>query len=263
MEMDLKSIQKVQYRILCETDRICRKHDIPYFLGQGTLLGAVKYKGFIPWDDDIDVLIPHDALKRLMKVFPEEADPEYFLTNYRVEKHMPLSWSKIRAVNTLSRPKRYKDIPINWGICIDLFPVYPICNLSLIRRAEEFLFRSANKIIMAEFTEYEEEHGRFERFLEKIPLWLRHRILSGVEHLLALHGNKSKYVLLPCKGIKVIRRSMIFGEPAKLLFEDREFPVPSDYDGYLTLNFGDYMAPLPADRQKGHDFKMGEIEWRL
>ncbi len=263
MQVSLESVQEVEYAVLCELDRICKKYGIPYYLGQGTLLGAAKYKGFIPWDDDVDVLIPYDALKRLHEIFPNEAGSKYLLTNYKVEKYMPLSWSKIRVVDTLSRPKQYKDIPINWGICIDLFPIYPISDLKLLRKAEEFLFRAANKIIMAEWTKYEEGRGVFERLLEKTPLALRHAVMNVAVHLLGMHGNDSEYVLLPCKRIKVIKRDIIFGEPKTLPFETGVFPVPTEYHTYLTVTYGDYMAPLPKSEQRGHDLKMGEIEWRI
>ena len=59
----LKQVQHTEYKILKELDRICQRHNIPYFLGQGTLLGAAKYHGFIPWDDDIDVIMPYDAIE--------------------------------------------------------------------------------------------------------------------------------------------------------------------------------------------------------
>lgn len=259
----LKQIQKTEYEILKELERICKKHHIQYVLGQGTLLGAAKYQGFIPWDDDIDVLMPYDAIEKLITVFNGEASEKYFITNHKIEKYYPLSWTKIRNINTLSRPKRYQYMPINWGICIDLFPVYPVSNYKLLRKLEIFGFKSANKLMLAEFTKYEENHTVLERFLEKIPLELRRFYLNFIIKLLTLHKKDSKYVLLPCKGIKIFKRSLIFGKKAFLPFENEQYPVPSDYHTYLTLNYGDYMAPLPKEEQRGHDLKMGDIEWKV
>lgn len=259
----LQNIQKTEYAILKELDKICRANRIPYYLGQGTLLGAAKYQGFIPWDDDIDVLIPCDALDKLMGLFRREASRRYLITNHTVEKHFPLSWTKIRDVNTLSRPKRYRDIPINWGICIDLFPIYPVSNIKGLRKLETFNVKIANKLMMAEFTKYEENHSCLARILERIPLYVRHLYLNFAVKLLKLHKNTSKYVLVPCRGVKVFRRSLIFGKEVTLPFEDGVYPVPADYHTYLTLNYGDYMAPLPKEEQRGHDLKMGEIEWKI
>ena len=171
--MDLRKIQLCEYEILNELDKVAKKHNIRYFLAQGTLLGAVKYKKFIPWDDDIDLLIPYRELLKLIKVFPLDADEKYKITNCFIEKHFPVAWSKIRNKNTLSRPFKHKDLPINWGICIDLFPIYSVSNIGLIRKLEVFLYKIANKILIAEMTKFEEGHGLFVRFLEKVPICLR------------------------------------------------------------------------------------------
>lgn len=259
----LEQVQKTEYDMLKELDRICKKHHIRYFLGQGTLLGAAKYQGFIPWDDDVDVLMPYEAIEKLMTVFKEEAGKHYLITNHRVEKHYPLSWTKIRNTNTLSRPKRYRNIPINWGICIDLFPLYPVSNIKILRQLERIGFKIANKLMLAELTKYEKNRTVLERLLERIPLWARRFCLNSMIKLLILHKKDSEYVLIPCKGVKVFRRSLIFEKEVCLHFEDGSYPVPADYHMYLTLNYGDYMAPLPKEEQGGHELKMGDIEWKL
>ena len=117
MSCSLKDIQNKQYELFCELDRICKKHNIKYYMAQGTLIGAVRHGGHIPWDDDMDIIIPYKELNRLIEVFDKEKQVDCVITNYENEKHNPMTWSKIRANNTLSRPVRYKDIPINWGIC--------------------------------------------------------------------------------------------------------------------------------------------------
>ena len=131
----LRQVQLTEYEMLKEIDRIAKKHNIKYYLGCGTLLGAVKYKKFIPWDDDIDLIIEYKELKKLIKVFKEEADPKYIITNCFIEKHFPVAWSKVRNTETLSRPVKYKELPINWGICIDLFPLYSVSNFAIIRKS--------------------------------------------------------------------------------------------------------------------------------
>lgn len=259
----LREVQLVEYDMLKELDRISKKHNIKYYLGQGTLLGAAKYKKFIPWDDDIDVLIPYKELVKLLKFFSTEADDKYKLTNCFIEKHFPVAWSKIRNTNTLSRPEKYKELPINWGICIDLFPVYPVSNIGFIRKLEYLVYKIANKLLMAEFTKFEEGHGAFTRFLEKVPICIRHLFLKGVIKMLNLHNDNTEYVMVSCKGVKIVRRDTLFGVEKKLLFEDSEYPVPTDYHEYLTLNYGDYMAPLPENEQRGHDLTMGNIEWAV
>ena len=144
-----------------------------------------------------------------------------------------------------------------------MFPIYPLSNFKLLRKAEVLNLKAANKMIMAEFTKYEDNHSILVRILEKIPICIRHLYLSFAVKVLTSHKNDSEYVLVACKGTKVVKRSMIFGEEKLLEFQGDVYRVPSDYHTYLTLNYGDYMAPLPEEEQKGHELKMGGIEWRV
>lgn len=263
MSCSLKDIQNKQYELFCELDRICKKHNIMYYMAQGTLLGAVRHEGFIPWDDDMDVIMPFFELERLEKIFDSEKQLDCELSNQKTEKHYPLTWSKIRANNTLSRPKRYKKIPINWGICIDLFPYYPVSNNKILRKLEIIFFKLARKMLFAELTQYEENHGIFTRLFEKIPYCIRHCTVSISHCIFSLHDNNTKYVYLTCKGGKLKERSVIEGNPTELSFEGTPYPVPSDYHRYLTEMFGDYMTPPPPEQQRGHDLTHGEIEWEI
>ncbi len=264
MECNLIDIQKKQYQIFCEFDRICKKHNIKYYIAQGTLLGAVRHKGYIPWDDDIDIIIPFDELNRFTKVFDSEKQLECQFTNYNKEKHYPLSWSKIRADRTLSRPVQYKDIPIHWGICIDLFPIYPVSDNGFIRNLEIAFFKLARKMLIAEMTKHEENHNIVTRMFEKIPYFIRHLTADVSQWIFALHKDKStRYVYLTCKGGRIMERAVIEGEEKKLPFETGEYPVPTDYHRFLTEMFGDYMTPPPPEQQRGHDIRLGDIEWAI
>ncbi len=259
----LRKVQLTEYEILKEIDRIAKKHNIKYCLGCGTLLGAAKYKKFIPWDDDIDLVIEYKELMKLIKAFKAEADPKYIITNCFIEKHFPVAWTKVRNTTTLSRPQKYKELPINWGICVDLFPLYSMSNIAFIRKIEHFMYKVANKMIVAEFTKFEENHGALVRLLEKIPIFLRHLYFKMVLGILSLHGDKSEYVMSSDRHNLITKRELIFGEPKELEFEDGIFPAVSDYDTYLTMKYGDWMSELPEDQQRGHDLTLGDIEWKI
>ncbi|MBQ8526790.1 MAG: LicD family protein [Clostridia bacterium] len=264
MECNLRDIQKKQYQIFCEFDRICKKHNIRYYMAQGTLLGAVRHKGYIPWDDDIDVIIPFDELSRLMEVFDSEKQLDFRINNHTTEKHYPLTWTKIRADRTLSRPVQYRDIPVHWGICIDLFPIYPVSDNKFVRKLEIFFFKLARKMLIAEMTKYEENHNIVTRLFEKIPYCIRHLAVDVSQGIFALHrARDTQYVYLTCKGGRVMEKAVIEGEAAMLPFEAGEYPAPSDYHRYLTEMFGDYMTPPPPEEQRGHDMRLGEIEWAI
>ncbi len=259
--MDLKEIQKIQLDIFREFARICEKHSVEYFLAQGTLLGAVRHKGFIPWDDDIDIIMDYREIEKLMKVWNNQAKPELLLTNHHVEKHYPLTWSKIRNTNTVSMPKRYEKVPVNWGFCIDLFPIYPVSNNSLVRSLELFVFKTGRKILLSEYASYDEHPSLFTKFFARFPASFRIFCADAGTLMMKMHKRNTRYVYLTCKGGKVMCRDVIFGEKKSLFFEDGEYPVPSDSHTYLTEMFGDYMTPPPENEQKGHELRLGEIVW--
>lgn len=262
MEM-LQQIQQKELGALEELRRICGRHRLRFYLAQGTLIGAVREKGFIPWDDDIDVIIPYGDLKKLMRIFPFEADEKYMITNHTVEEHYPLSWTKIRINGTRSCPVRYRGIPINWGICIDLFPIFPVSDNALARKAEIAFFKLARKMLLAEMTQYDGKRSAFTRLLEKLPISARHFFADMSIKMLERHGGDTKFVFVGCKGGTVFERGIIFGAERTMLFENNEYPVPSDYDSFLRRQFGDYMVPPPESERGGHDMRMGEIEWEI
>lgn len=146
---------------------------------------------------------------------------------------------------------RYRQIPVDWGICIDLFPMYPVSDWAS-RKAEVFFFKAARKLLLCEMTQYDGP-GRppLVKALEKIPLALRRRVMDAAIGWMARHGEDTQWVYLTCKGGRLARREMIFGAPRQLPFEGREYPVPSDYEGFLTMQYGDYRTPPPPQERGG------------
>lgn len=260
--MDVREKQKVQLKIFEEFDSICQKHGVEYFMAQGSLLGAVRYKGFIPWDDDIDVLMDYREIEKLMPIFKKEASAELLLTNHGVEPHYPLTWSKIRNTNTVSMPKRYEKIPINWGFCIDLFPMYPVSNNKLIRNIEVFVFKVGRKILLSEYAACEENPSLFTKFFAVFPAAFRRFCANCGTVMFKMHKKETEHLYITCRGGHVIKRATVYAEKKTLAFENGDYPVPGDYHKYLTDMYGDYMTPPPEEEQKGHELTLGEIVWK-
>lgn len=262
-EVSLREIQLVQLEILVAFRDVCQRHGLPYFLAQGTLLGAVRHGGFIPWDDDIDVIMPSWAIKVFARHFREEMGDAYFFEDLHTEEHCPQPWAKIRKNGTTSMPKRYREMPIHWGICIDIFPLYEVPDGWLAHFTARMRFKFAKKLLAASLTPYEEHPGLVNRMVAAVPLKERRRLsvrfLEGLEQQTKV--GKDCFTL--CKNSRFLSREWFYGQETFLEFEGETFRVPSDSHAFLETMFGDYMTPPPPEQQRGHDQKMGQILWDI
>lgn len=237
----LRKHQRRMLEMLLELDRICRKHDIPYFLYGGTLLGAVRHGGFIPWDDDLDVALMRSDYLRLLKVLPAElpgylalqtadTDPNYF---YLIDK--------VRDRRTyLQECCAYEEVFRERGVYIDIFPLeeqhFWLHMLSEPLQGHTFkLFRKAkdkNKVMPC---------------IRRIT-WMNRRVvfplMRWVSRLTGGHTLTCSY------GIpyhKKYRTKDVF-PLTTWEFEGHSLPVPGNVDGMLRAMFGDYMRLPDLDR---------------
>lgn len=261
MHSSLKEIHQTQLELLIACRTVCERHGLPYFLAQGTLLGAVRYGGFIPWDDDIDIIMPASAIKEFMVCFQEEMGEKYFFEDFHTEENCPQPWAKIRKNGTTSMPRRYQDMPIHWGICMDIFPLYEVGDGRLAHFAARMRFKFAKKFLAASYTPFEEAPGIVNRIVAAFPLKLR-RIAAGF-CLKGLERNTraGRDCFTLCRNSRFLPREWLYGEETYLEFEGERFRVPTDTHAFLTEMYGDYMTPPPPEEQGGHDLKMGQIIW--
>jgi len=134
---DIKKLQKLMLEILVEVDRFCRKYNIIYWLDSGTLLGAIRHKGFIPWDDDIDICMPIEDYDKFINLFPRYGNRELFLQIRKTDKYFGRDFMKIRSnkgiVLEKIEAKKKRKLKHNKGIYIDIFPNMTIKNTNFYR----------------------------------------------------------------------------------------------------------------------------------
>ena len=252
-DVDLRKLQLTELDILLEIDRICKKHDIRYFLDAGTLLGAVRHKGFIPWDDDIDILMPLSEYKRFCRAAKKEMREPYFLQNFNTDRTH--RWfSKVRKSGTTFIEKGYERQNMHQGVWVDVFPLIGVPEdekkrSELIRRA-----RGTQKILKKRMETLPwRELSVYSKLLHCIPLGLV-RLWVTLVYAVVFR----EYSEYPCcdalwgsKTFVPRFRREWFAETCEVEFEGHMLPAMKAWDAYLTKVYGDYMTPPPPEKRGG------------
>ena len=249
----LYKVQKVELEILVEFDRICRKNGLKYSLAFGTLIGAVRHNGFIPWDDDIDIVMPRDDYEKLRSLWISESSPKYLIQDYREDIYYPNNFMKIRKDNTAYiQGKSEFKANYHTGIFIDIFPMDRLAPKGSKRKKQFFAF-VLNLL-------YSRGHKSGKK-----------GVFSLVESLLLLPPRKA-YLALRKATENYYRRwntdsssqlisactydfcSMyfdhdLFDSIIELPFEGYNFFCTSKYDEFLRKCYGDYMK-LPPENER-------------
>ena len=260
-KLSLDEIKKIELSVLKDFHEICIKNNYNYSLAGGSLLGAVRHKGFIPWDDDIDVMMPRSDYEKFLNYCNQNQVP-FGIVNSRVDNEYGDLTSKIYALNTVIEDELiYTSKEI--GLHIDIFP---IDNLgSTYEDAKKHYFKTAflreklNASNWKKFTR-SKTHGlayepfrlffylisRFskkEKIVKKIEDYYINLEINHVEYAGAVGG---------CYRVKEILPVKVFNEYQDILFENNYFKAIKNYDAYLKSLYGDYMKLPPVEKQAGH-----------
>ena len=249
-----------QLDILIELDRICKKHNIKYFLAYGTAIGAARHKGFIPWDDDIDVSMTMDNYNKFTKIAPNELRDSIFFQTLETDKYTHLYWNKLRKKNTFCKSSSEERLKMNLGICIDIFPLAKYPKSEKLQR----IFWKKLKIgtIILETKLYKAKQKKVNlkgkilySFLSLIPLKILNRIAkNNFNKVLNYDGDYDYYVEYSefYNRIDLFPKKMIEENLINIEFEGKKFLMLKDYDGYLKIRYGDYMKLPPKSERQNH-----------
>ena len=264
----MNKLQEHQYIMMVKFDEICKKYDIKYSLSGGTLLGAVRHKGFIPWDDDLDIMMPRKEYNRFIKIAQKELGDKYFLQTLDTEKHYGLPFAKIRENNTVFLENIAKNVDINNGVFIDIFPYDDVTNNKLLQSyyTKKYIFY---RMILLLKEKYIIEANSF---MKKIVVSLLNfiKIFVSKKHILKVFVKiENKYINKNTDYVatygdvyfdKIVLEKEIFNEFIELDFETSKFKCIKNWDKYLTYVYGDYMI-LPPEEDR--DDRHGIIEMKL
>lgn len=253
----LDKLHAVFLDLLSEVDRICRKYRIEYTLDGGTLLGAIRHKGFIPWDDDADIVFTRNEYRKFYKACKKELNTnEFFLQEYRTDNAYPWGYAKFRRQGTELIQPGQEHIPFNKGIYIDVFIYDQVPDGYLTRRIHHaacYCLRKCEYSIVGKLTAKSVFMRWWYSKLDKIPKDL----LFAMLNFLAAKTNKKRGELSSHKTYPTPGESNKYGLPTESFdkymdadFEGKVFRIISGYDRYLTLLYGDYMSMPPENARK-------------
>lgn len=254
-----KEVWAIELDLLMQLDQMCRKHGLKYCVGAGTMLGAVRHKGFIPWDDDLDVYMLRPDFDRLVQCADEFEDPYYLQTTYN-EKDLIRTFIRLRNIQTTGTTVKEENLHVNKGIFIDIFP---LDGVSEDKKTElwQYWLNKYHKNISGCFNHARGENpdkslrGRLTYLGYKAvaAVLVRDKMKvyrSAVRNLTrfskddtAVWGNRTLFFKCP----KSRRPRQDYEDLIEMPFEMIKVPVPRKYDELLRQQYGDYMK-IPKNK---------------
>ncbi|MBO4899329.1 MAG: LicD family protein [Lachnospiraceae bacterium] len=250
---ELKGLQNIELEMLIEIDRVCKKADIKYSLDGGTLLGAVRHKGFIPWDDDSDVIFLRSEYERFRKICKTELDTDrFFLQDYITDPNYRWGYAKLRRNHTSFVRSGQEDQQYRDGIYLDIFVVDNVPDGWLARRLHYFACFVIRKGLYSAVGKNNEKNpvirgvyrlmnhiskDSYFKMRNKLADALSKKRTELISHYMYPYPQRCKYGL----------PRECFDEMIDTEYEGYQLRVFKDYDLYLTRLYGDYMELPPVE----------------
>lgn len=255
----LQKVHKVQLAMALEVKRICEKHNIDYFIIAGTLLGAVRHHGFIPWDDDLDIGMLRVDFEKFVDISGTELRQDYFLQTWDTDNAFGLPIAKIRKMGTTYIERNASKSKMNCGIYIDIFPFDNVPEKKMSKELQNLKTYLLKRIILIK-TGYElwEDNQLTKKIIYKAlhvvtkPVSLKK--LKQMLNKVMIGTSESKSESIVTFGgsygyrRESIKRSWV--ENLSIIrFENYELSCPKFYIDYLEYFYGDYLTPPPEEKR--------------
>lgn len=269
-EEQTKELQKVLLQMMKDFHFVCEKHSLTYFLGGGSCLGAVRHKGFIPWDDDIDIIMPRADYDKLPALLNAELPDKYFYEEIRINEKYDATFMKIRLKGSVCR-EIFESDPENAGIFIDVNPLENVYDNSVLRKLHgafcELLLLICSCVRLKDtapkitpFITDEKQLAVINRKLALSKFFsffsLRKWLLITEKTLSSCKNTTSRFVSIPTGRrhyFGEMQPRKTFGKAVLTDFEDTQLYIMDGFDAYLTTLFGeDYMTPPPESERERH-----------
>lgn len=250
----LRKLQLIELNILKEVDRICKKHHIKYYMAEGSLLGAIRHKGFIPWDDDLDIAMLRDDYEKFLKVASKEISKKYEVQHSTTIKNYWSPFIKIRYLDNKEYAQSHiAHLTKNNGPLLDIFPIDNVPKKNSIKQfIQAFKIRLYRGMLGLKL--YRKPHS-----IKSYVVWILSKFYSIEKLHLKLdktfkkYNNPSNNYIVNLASYYNYKKQTFpkeyYGNPKYVKFEDMLAPVPSCADKILTKIYGDYMKIPPKEKR--------------
>jgi len=264
-EEQAKKLRECQVKMLDAVVEICNNNNLTYVLLAGTCLGAVRHKGFIPWDDDIDIGLPREDYDKLLLIANEVLPENMFCQTFENEKEYPLLYAKIRLNDSIFLERSIVQSEMHHGVFIDIFPIDGCSkSLNLAKRFFRKVWLRKNVIFLKKVKRPKSKltlKGKIKRCLFAIYsfFFTIKSCYKSLNNLLKKYTvSNSSYIgnlFGAWKMKEVMRKEVMFGvdmQTTQVEFEGKIYNAPYDTHAYLTSLYGDYMTPPPPEKRISH-----------
>lgn len=250
VKKNLRACQLKQLGILEEIDRICKKHKIEYWLDGGSILGAVRHGGFIPWDDDIDLAMRKEELERFIKIAPEELPDNLFLQTPESDPSCKEPIIKVRDKNSIYIESTDTfNAEYQKGLFVDIFPFidYPTVSRGWVKKVAKGISVSYSIL-------HAQHYYSMRAFMEYFYFGAKYILLNALWKIVCAVRPHDTYIsnILINNGYGIMHRQDSIFPIGTIEFEGKVFAAPNNPDAYLKDLYKNYMDVPPEDKRKIH-----------
>ena len=259
----LSKIHELELMIAREIKRVCEKNNIEYFLLWGSLLGAVRHKGFIPWDDDMDFGMLREDYERFMEACKRDLDGRFFLQTWDTDPEFPFPYAKVRLIGTHFVEDFSQNTKMCDGIFVDIFPHDGVPTAKILVKLQGIQYFLYERLLwlkkgMGASMKTESFRKRVKYiFFRTVSMIVPYSLVKKYyKHIQTRYNIRSTDKIVEPNVYHSYEKRTFPRKWTKQLenipFESDEFPAFKDREEYLTYFYGDYMTPPPPGKREGH-----------
>ena len=256
----LEKLQQVELEILSEVVRVCTENNLQYYLTGGTLLGAIRHKGFIPWDDDIDIAMPRKDYEKFIKCCKSQLDNKYYLHHITTDKNYWLLFAKIRKKNTYVDEFVTRNIKSDYkGISIDIFPLDNAeKQKGILQTCQAMIVKKLRTIILCR-SGFDFGFSNRKTFALRLisygtSIFSTRSLVLFCDNLMKYNKNEnSKYYINIASLYHHVKQTILkssYYPPVKVEFQKEMFNAPNDYKLFLRRIYGKKYMELPPESKR-------------